>query len=482
VVNCDIKSVTDHDYLLPNEQEAEDLNETNSTSVTTPDDQKQSETVLTETSIDNADEDGFEIIEEPTKSDSSRSPPLTPASPVVDTDERFAILASILHPKYSETPKLNRAQWEVLFDEFGSQVPDAKEKWSAICLSLYYGGIEENDEQLRSEVWKYLLGYYSFDENCRTVEQREALDRERAILYDSVKSQWTSITPLQERYFSLYRERKGRIDKDVVRTDRNVDIFIANDSQYLEKLRNILLTYGMWNFDLGYCQGMGDLLSPLLHVIRDESQTFWCFVCLMETPASLDTSFTFNENDLFEVERQRLEGNGSGDIRYMQCSGHFEMNSKYMEKQLNKLQQITKVLDKDWYEYLEKRDAVNFYFCFRWILVLLKREFTFNQIKNLWERVWSLGFNLRNPSQTPCPVNDFFLYIAYGILRHYKHEMMEMHQDWAFDDILKFCVNISHSLDVDDVLKDAETAYSILCNRCSEAIFDESDFQIFQLL
>jgi len=60
------------------------------------------------------------------------------------------------------------------------------------------------------------------------------------------------------------------------------------------------MTYNMYNFDLGllrkenlisleknlllvgYVQGMNDLLSPLLVVMEDEIDSFWCFAGLME--------------------------------------------------------------------------------------------------------------------------------------------------------------------------------------------------------
>lgn len=48
------------------------------------------------------------------------------------------------------------------------------------------------------------------------------------------------------------------------------------------RFRNILLNYAVYNPDMGYTQGMSDLLSPLLSTIQDEVDTFWCFVGLME--------------------------------------------------------------------------------------------------------------------------------------------------------------------------------------------------------
>jgi hypothetical protein len=405
--------------------------------------------------LDDDNFDDFEFVEQP-------EPQKKPSSNIIDTDERFAELASLLNPKYDQTHKLTMIKWKTLFDSDGTAVPNASQLFEEIRDQIYYGGIDESDDQLRAEVWKYLLGYYSFEgDQYRTREQREQIDQERSSTYESIKQQWMSITPQQEQRFALFRERKGRIDKDVVRTDRSVDIFVDQDSQYLIKLRSILISYGMWNFDLGYCQGMGDLLSPILHVIRDESQSFWCFVCLMESPLSLETNIQYSENDLFEVERLRQEGNGSDNIYHMQLSGHFEINSKYMEKQLQKLSHIVEVLDREWYSYLEKRDANNFFFCFRWILVLFKREFSFVQIKSVWERLWSMGFNRHHDtSHPPCSMNEYILFMCYGILRQHKNEMMN-HNEWSFDDILKYCVDLSQKINADQSLRDAETVYQL---------------------
>jgi hypothetical protein len=117
---------------------------------------------------------------------------------------------------------------------------------------------------------------------------------------------------------SKLKERKYRIEKDVVRTDRTVPFFIGtpNDainpptptsppatmsttatnattptssipspvtSANLIMLRDILMTYTIHNFELGYVQGMNDLLAPILVQMRDEVEAFECFKEFMET-------------------------------------------------------------------------------------------------------------------------------------------------------------------------------------------------------
>jgi hypothetical protein len=40
---------------------------------------------------------------------------------------------------------------------------------------------------------------------------------------------------------------------------------------------------------MGYNQGMSDLLAPILTLIQNESDTFWCFVGLMNRTIFIST-------------------------------------------------------------------------------------------------------------------------------------------------------------------------------------------------
>ena len=71
------------------------------------------------------------------------------------------------------------------------------------------------------------------------------------------------------------------------RTDRNHPFYEGEGNSNLETLNDILMTYIMYNFDLGYVQGMSDLLAPILYVIQNEATAFWCFVGYMKRVVSL---------------------------------------------------------------------------------------------------------------------------------------------------------------------------------------------------
>ncbi|KAK6307049.1 hypothetical protein J4Q44_G00221970 [Coregonus suidteri] len=62
--------------------------------------------------------------------------------------------------------------------------------------------------------------------------------------------------------------------RDVSGTDRHNAFFSGNDNPGLTLLNDVLMTYCMFNFDLGYVQWMSDLLAPLLFVTQNEHQNF----------------------------------------------------------------------------------------------------------------------------------------------------------------------------------------------------------------
>lgn len=73
----------------------------------------------------------------------------------------------------------------------------------------------------------------------------------------------------------------NKIRKDVWRTDRYHRFYSGDANKNVESLFNILMTYSLGN-DGFYAQGMSDILSPLLFVLRDEPLTYLCFVALMK--------------------------------------------------------------------------------------------------------------------------------------------------------------------------------------------------------
>ncbi|XP_074082264.1 TBC1 domain family member 15 isoform X2 [Macrotis lagotis] len=140
---------------------------------------------------------------------------------------------------------------------------------------IFRGGLSH---VLRKQAWKFLLGYFPWDS---TKEERTHLQKLKTDEYFRMKLQWKSVSEEQEKRNSRLRDYRNLIEKDVNRTDRTNKFYEGKDNPGLILLHDILMTYCMYDFDLGYVQGMSDLLSPLLFVMENEVDAFWCFVSYM---------------------------------------------------------------------------------------------------------------------------------------------------------------------------------------------------------
>jgi hypothetical protein len=159
------------------------------------------------------------------------------------------------------------------------------------------------------------------------------------------------------------------------------------------------------------CQGMGDLLSPILHIVEDEALSFWCFENLM----------------------QKMEAN-------------FFLNSKGMDTQLKQLRALLKFMDPEFYSYLLDVEADSLYFCFRWLLVLFKREFEYEDVKRLWEACW-----------TDLMGSNFHLFLCYTVVAQQRDAILK--DKLRFDEILKLCIDLSGKIDLLKTIEEAEQHY-----------------------
>ncbi|XP_078273469.1 TBC1 domain family member 15 [Rhinoraja longicauda] len=269
---------------------------------------------------------------------------------------------------------------------------------------------------VRKVAWKFLLNYFPWDS---TKEDRRLRTKRKIDEYFRMKLQWKSVSEEQERRNTRLKDYRSLIEKDVNRTDRTNPFYEGQENPGLILLHDILMTYCMYDFDLGYVQGMSDLLSPILYVMDNEVDAFWCFVAFIEQ---------------------------------MHCN--FEEQMQGMKTELSQLSTLLKLLDLGFWNYLQSQESGYLYFCFRWLLIRFKREFSFQDTLRLWEVMW-----------TGLPCQNFHLLICCAILDTEKQKIMENH--YGFNEILKHINELSLKLDVDDMLCKAEAIYSQMKN-CKE--------------
>ncbi|XP_011309116.1 TBC1 domain family member 15 isoform X2 [Fopius arisanus] len=298
---------------------------------------------------------------------------------------------------------LSQEQWDRCKDAEG-RISDSE----TVREIIFRGGIVPS---LRYEVWKFLLNYYPWKSTCA---ERIELRKLKTDEYYRMKLQWKSMSVEQENRFSDYRGRKSLIEKDVNRTDRTHPYYSGDNNPHLGQLYDILMTYVMYNFDLGYVQGMSDLLSPILCLMDNEVDAFWSFVGFME-----------------------------------RVSSNFEMDQAGMKAQLCQLHTLLNITEPQLAQYLSNHESGNMFFCFRWLLVLFKREFNAIDIIKLWEVLW-----------TELPCKNFHLLLCAAILDTEKSALME--NRYGFTEILKHINDLSLHIELPWTLSKAEGIYNQL--------------------
>ncbi|KAL3647025.1 hypothetical protein CASFOL_007993 [Castilleja foliolosa] len=193
------------------------------------------------------------------------------------------------------------------------------------------------------------------------------------------------------------------------------------------RLVSILEAYALFDPEIGYCQGMSDLLSPIISVIEEDHVAFWCFVGFMR-----------------------------------KARHNFRLDEVGIRRQLNIVSRIIKCKDVNLYKHLEKLQAEDCFFVYRMVVVLFRRELTFEQTLCLWEVMWADQAAIRAGivksawrrmrTKAP-PTEDLLLYAIAACVLQKRKMIMENYS--SMDEILKECNNMAGHLDVWKLLDDA---------------------------
>ncbi|XP_063171993.1 small G protein signaling modulator 1 isoform X2 [Candoia aspera] len=187
----------------------------------------------------------------------------------------------------------------------------------------------------------------------------------------------------------LYTVNLHRIEKDVQRCDRNYWYFSQAN---LEKLRNVMCSYIWHHIDVGYVQGMCDLLAPLLVILDEEALAFSCFTELMKRMS------------------QNFPHGGAMDTHFAN------------------MRSLIQILDSELFELMHQNgDYTHFYFCYRWFLLDFKRELAYEDVFAVWETIWAAA-----QVSSSC----YVLFVALALVEVYRDIILENNMD--FTDIIKF--------------------------------------------
>ncbi|XP_027515987.1 small G protein signaling modulator 2 isoform X5 [Corapipo altera] len=195
-----------------------------------------------------------------------------------------------------------------------------------------------------------------------------------------------------------------RIDKDVQRCDRNYWYFTAEN---LEKLRNVMCSYVWEHLEVGYVQGMCDLLAPLMVILDNDQLAYSCFSHLMKRMS------------------QNFPNGGAMDTHFAN------------------MRSLIQILDSELFELMHQNgDYTHFYFCYRWFLLDFKRELLYEDVFTVWEVIWAAK---RISSE------HFVLFIALALVEVYREIIRDNNMD--FTDIIKFFNEMAEHHDAAEILR-----------------------------
>ncbi|KAI8997808.1 rab-GTPase-TBC domain-containing protein [Pilobolus umbonatus] len=153
--------------------------------------------------------------------------------------------------------------WQALVDDY----PTATAKLPhLLAAKLKYGGIPHS---IRGVIWQAMAQSSSL--NLETIYARLSEDTEISS-YDRV------------------------IQRDLSRTFPQLEMFKADGGEGQMAMGRLLKAYSLYDAHVGYCQGLGFVVGPLLMTMTEE-QAFCVFVRLMET-YEMRTMFTLNMEGL----------------------------------------------------------------------------------------------------------------------------------------------------------------------------------------
>ncbi|KAF5330796.1 hypothetical protein D9619_005538 [Psilocybe cf. subviscida] len=259
---------------------------------------------------------------------------------------------------------------------------------------------------LRQKIWPFVLGVLDWDV---TTQEREALWYTKRQKYQTTKDEWCGVPEVFDSTKVL--EERHRIDVDCRRTDRNQPLFSAPaqiPTTDLDEEKNAARNYSV--------------ISPSMNDIGAQSPSNEH----VDRMASILLTYNFYEKEL---------GMSSSTAKQ-----NFLRDQSGMKKQLSMLQQLIEIMDPELFRHLEKTDALNLFFCFRWILIAFKREFPFDDVLRLWEVLWSEHYT-----------RSFVLFVALAVL--------ESHRDMILRYLVEYCNELSMTIELDTTLSQAEVLY-----------------------
>ena len=175
-----------------------------------------------------------------------------------------------------------------------------------------------------------------------------------------------------------------QIEKDINRTfiinnEDNSSTIERADDEKINKLKNVLIAVSNYNSDIGYTQGMNNVIGFLLKITKfDEEKAFDLAILIMD---KIKAYFIKD----FPLLKENLK----------------KFNDEYMKRN-------TKL-----YKHFKKNEIPDELWISKWIYTLFTINFPFNEVCRIWDALVVFGF-------------DFIIYISLAIVYYSEDELLKL--------------------------------------------------------
>lgn len=276
--------------------------------------------------------------------------------------------------------KALRERWEVLDRVMEPQEPEGMSKLLAFYLEL---SDDEACDMHTNQLHVQLKKNSKVDEGgasqaCCDVRRGSIgglLDDEDALTVLAILEPSCRVFANKEKFDidSGYPKAKRIILRDVHRTDRNNHYF--SHKRNLRKVYRILLVYALFHPDVGYAQGMNDILVQFLLVTHSEVDSYWMFSKHME-----------------EKRKDFMEAT--------------------MLKKIDYVKSLLEEVDSSMFQFFKASECQDFLFCHRLLLLDFKRELQLEDSIRLLEILCSHYLELNSDkamAETDKALNMYFV-------------------------------------------------------------------------
>ena len=294
-----------------------------------------------------------------------------------------------------------------------------------IINKILLNGIPESLPCLRPLIWKSLIGFFPLKE----LDKWKDIETQKKLAYQNIIEKY-------KNYLDNITDDKNKkiieqINRDLPRTRFDVPFFEDKNKNNEKEinydvLRRILFFYSKEHEELGYVQGMTEIIANIFYIFSKDDNPF------TKEYAEIDSYFIYEKlmeeiKQIFQLDKENF-------------------SETFINLQIKQIKKILKKIEPDLLNYFEYIGLEIKNFVIRWILVLFAQEFTIDVTVNFWDRVFTQKDKLK-----------FICYISVAIIKSNKDLIMSL----DLEGVMKWALQLQNKMNEIDITNIVKLALDI---------------------